>query len=241
MSIREKKSVGVDHFHCGLEVKLAGGSTPETMTFSGYGAVFGNVDAYGDVIQPGAFADTLAEVQKSGQWPAMLLQHGGWGMDAQSMMPVGTWTSLSEDGHGLKVEGKLLDTQAGRDTYVALKATPRPAITGLSIGYIAKEFSVRTKPEEPRRTLKKVDLMEVSLVTFPANGKARIQSVKSSDFTEREFEKLMRDAGLSKTEALIVINQGFKQLRTMRDAGSDELTQLADVIRRNTETLSPTN
>jgi len=231
----------MDRFNCGLiEVKLAaGGDTPAAMEFSGYGAVFGNVDAYGDVIQPGAFADTLAAAQKSGQFPAMLLQHGGWGMDAASMMPVGVWTGLSEDGHGLKVEGKLLDTSAGRDTYVALKATPRPAITGLSIGYVAKEWSARSKPEEPRRTLKKVDLMEISLVTFPANQKARIASVKSGDFTEREFERLMQDAGLSRSEARIVINQGFKTLQAMQDAGSTELDELASALRARNAVFKP--
>jgi phage head maturation protease len=45
----------------------------------------------------------------------MLLQHGGMGITADDMTPVGIWTSLSEDGHGLKVEGKLADTQRGRE------------------------------------------------------------------------------------------------------------------------------
>lgn len=235
MKMPERKSFGaVDHFACGLrEVKLAGGDKADQMIFEGYGAVFGNVDSYGDVIQPGAFADTLAAAQKSGEFPSMLMQHGGWGMGADDMTPIGVWTSLAEDGHGLKVEGKLADTPRGLEAYKLLKMTPRPAITGLSIGYIPKEWAQRSKPEEPRRTLKKVDLLEVSLVTFPANGKARISSVKSADFTEREFEKLMQDAGFSRNEARIVMNQGFKQLRAMRDAGSDELTQLAAAIERN--------
>lgn len=220
------------------EVKLAAADDKE-MTFAGYGAVFGNVDSYGDVIQPGAFADTLAASQKSGQFPAMLMQHGGWGMGADDMTPVGIWTALSEDGHGLKVEGKLADTPRGREAYTLLKMTPRPAITGLSIGYIAKEFAQRTKPEEPRRTLKKVDLMEVSLVTFPANGKARISQVKSgADFTEREFEQLMQDAGLSRKEARVVMAHGFRHLKAMQDAGSGELDELAELIRRNQAALS---
>lgn len=220
------------------EVKLAAADDKE-MTFAGYGAVFGNVDSYGDVIQPGAFADTLAASQKSGQFPAMLMQHGGWGMGADDMTPVGIWTGLSEDGHGLKVEGKLADTPRGREAYTLLKMTPRPAITGLSIGYIAKEFAQRTKPEEPRRTLKKVDLMEVSLVTFPANGKARISQVKSgADFTEREFEQLMQDAGLSRKEARVVMAHGFRHLKAMQDAGSGELDELAELIRRNQAALS---
>jgi HK97 family phage prohead protease len=222
------------------EVKIAAADDADAgMTFSGYGAVFGNVDSYGDVIQPGAFADTLASAQKSGNFPAMLMQHGGWGMGADDMTPVGIWTGLAEDGHGLKVEGKLADTPRGKEAYTLLKMQPRPAITGLSIGYIPKEFTLRSKPEEPRRTLKKVELMEVSLVTFPANGKARIASVKSGDFTERDFERLMQDAGLSRSEARVVINQGFKSLLAMQDAGSAELDELAAAIKRNTQLITP--
>ncbi len=186
------------------EVKLAPPET-EGMTFEGYGAVFGNVDSYGDVIQPGAFADTLAAAQKSGTWPAMLLQHGGWGMGAEDMTPIGIWTGLSEDGIGLKVQGKFADTVRGREAYALLKMDPRPAIDGLSIGYIAKEWTQRSKPEEPRRTLKKVDLMEVSLVTFPANGKARVSSVKSLEeiTTLADAEAFLREVGgLSKSQAV---------------------------------------
>jgi uncharacterized protein len=189
------------------ELKLAPPESKE-MVFEGYGAVFGNVDAYGDVIQPGAFADSLAASAKSEVWPAMLLQHGGWGMGAEDMTPIGIWTSLSEDGVGLKVSGKLADTSRGREAYALLKMDPRPAISGLSIGYIAKEWSQRSKPEEPRRTLKKVDLMEVSLVTFPANGKARISAVKSLDdiASLADAEAFLREVGgLSKTQAVAFI------------------------------------
>ncbi len=186
------------------EIKLAPPET-EGMTFEGYGAVFGNVDSYGDVIQPGAFADTLAAAQKTGNWPAMLLQHGGWGMGSEDMMPIGIWTGLSEDGIGLKVQGKFADTVRGREAYALLKMDPRPAIDGLSIGYIPKEWTQRSKPEEPRRTLKKVDLLEVSLVTFPANGKARVSAVKSLEEISSlaDAEAFLREVGgLSKSQAV---------------------------------------
>jgi HK97 family phage prohead protease len=84
------------------------------MTFEGYGAVFGNKDSYGDIIEPGAFAKTLSDSQASGQWPLMLLQHGGMGLTADDMTPIGIWTGLSEDGKGLRVEGKLADTARAR-------------------------------------------------------------------------------------------------------------------------------
>ena len=210
---------------CNLrELKFAADEGAQAMRFTGYGAVFGNVDSYGDVIEAGAFSKFLADVKSGNQpWPAMLSQHGGWQMSAEDMTPIGVWTDFAEDGHGLKVTGQLADTPRGLEMYKLMKMQPRPAINGLSIGYIAKEWAQRSKPEEPRRTLKKVDLMEVSLVTFPANGKARIASVKSAlDYDEREFEQLLRDSGLSRKEAQIVISQGFRHLKALSDSGSEE-------------------
>ena len=220
------------------EVKFAGDGA-EAMTFEGYGAVTGNVDAYGDVIQAGAFAETLTEAKRSGLWPAMLLQHGGWGMGSQDMTPIGIWTEMAEDGKGLKVTGKLADTERGREAYALLKMTPRPAITGLSIGYIPKEFELGTKPKEPRRTLKKVELIEVSLVTFPANPKARVSAVKAGELTERDIERLLtRDAGLSRSEARALMRGGVAALKAMQDAG-DELEEVLAKINRGTTIIQP--
>lgn len=220
------------------DIKLAPPES-QTMSFEGYGAVFGNVDAYGDVIEPGAFAAYLSDAQNEKQaWPAMLLQHGGWGMTAEDLMPAGVWTDLGEDGKGLKSAGTLADIPKARDAYTLMKMKPRPAIDGLSIGYYAREWSERSKPDEPRRRIKRIDLVEISLVTFPANGKARVQGIKAIGETEREIEGwLMRDAGLSRREARIAINQGFKALIGMQDA-TGELDELAALIRHNTQTLA---
>lgn len=217
------------------ELKLADpdGSAVKEMRFSGYGAMFNNVDAYGDVIEPGAFAATLAEAHKSGVFPSMLMQHGGWGMGAQDLMPIGVWDTLSEDGKGLVTDGILAPTPRGEEAYTLMKMKPRPAITGLSIGYIAKKFTVRSRPDEPRRRLHEVDLLEVSLVTFPANGKARVTDVKSNGFTERVFEQALREQlGLSRSEAEALSRHGFKGLSAMRDAGSVELQEIADLLQR---------
>ncbi len=205
------------------------------MQFSGYGAVFGNVDHWGDVIQPGAFADTLKRAKDSGQWPSMLLQHG---MTADMDVPVGIWTEMKEDPIGLFMEGKLAETEKGKDVYTLLKMEPRPAINGLSIGYIPIEWTNRTKPDEPRRTLKKVNLMEVSLVTFPANEKARVTNIKS-DITIRICEDALRDVGLSESEAKIVLARGFKALpQRDADGNADELAEsIKSLIRRNILTL----
>lgn len=169
------------------EVKFAADDETETRTFSGYGAVFNNVDSYGDVLAPGAFSKTL----KSGPAPLMFLNH------ALFSLPIGKWTSFEEDEFGLKVEGEFLDTTTGIDAYKAAKAG---AITGLSIGYIPREVKLGKGPDEPARLLKTVDLIEVSVVTIPANPEARIANVKSfEDITE--FERELIERGFHSEEA----------------------------------------
>ena len=208
----------------------------DVMEFSGYGAAFGNVDSYGDVIEKGAFSAYLADVKAGKQnWPAMLMQHGGWGVSADDYTPVGVYTDLSEDDFGLKTAGQLAPTPRGSEAYALMKMQPRPAISGLSIGYYVREQAYGGKNDNYERLLKQIDLVEISIVTFPANDKARINGVKSAqNFTEREFEKLLRDVvGLSQKEAKTVISRGFRQLLAERDAGSEELKQLAAALERN--------
>ncbi|PTW49355.1 hypothetical protein C8J25_101863 [Sphingomonas faeni] len=169
------------------EVKFASDDATGTKTFSGYGAVFGNVDSHGDVITKGAFKASL----KSGETPLMFLNH-----DLYSL-PIGKWTHFEEDDYGLKAEGVFLDTAAGNDVYTASKAG---AISGLSIGYIARDVVYGKSADEPARTLKAVDLIEVSVVTIPSNAKARIADVKS--FTNlNEFERELVSRGMQIEEA----------------------------------------
>lgn len=235
-----------DTYYAPLEVKFAddGGKAGE---FEGYGAVFGNVDAYGDVIQKGAFKDTLRDWKKDKRLPPMLVQHGGWMMTDMDALPVGIWTEMTEDDTGLRVKGRLinLDTERGKTIYGAMK---EGALDGMSIGYRAKEFAVGTKPDEPRRTLKKIDLVELSVVTFPANGAARVSGVKSlrdmSIEDLREIEATLRMKGLSHTNAATAIS-GLKDWLQRdaaapgtdpRDEGAAE--RVADLIRRNIATLT---
>jgi hypothetical protein len=240
MHKREVKSAPgeAQHFGCNLiEVKFAqaeDGTDTGEMIFEGYGAVFGNVDYGGDLIQKGAFKETLREIKKTGQWPDMLMLHGGWGQ-VDEMIPPGIWLDMEEDDIGLKVKGKLADTPRGIEAYKLMKMTPRPAITGMSIGYIAKKFTVGTKPGEPRRLLEKIELIEVSLVTRPMNGKARVQSVKSGTPDIRIVEQALRDVGCSQSEAKRILAQGFKA-NPQRDA--EDYGELADIIRRNTAILT---
>lgn len=222
----------MEHFFSKLkELKFAPAESG-IMEFSGYGAVFSNEDSYGDVIEPGAFSKFLTDVKTGVQnWPAMLLQHGGIDLTAESMTPIGAWTHLSEDNHGLKVTGQLAETQRGKEVYTLMKMQPRAGIDGLSIGYVAREFVNGVKSGDPKRRLKRIDLVEVSPVTWPANGKARVSSIKSlDDLTERDFEALLCNGGYSKKAAKTIISSGFRALQLQKDNDPYDLTELKAAI-----------
>lgn len=229
-----------------VEVKLAGPGA-DTGTFSGYGSVFNNTDGHGDMIVPGAFSKSLGEWKARGKWPKMLLQHGGMGVSSDDMMPIGKWTHMEEDARGLRVEGRLfaLNTERGQYIYEGLKSGE---LDSLSIGYRVRDGVPGKKPGDPRRTLTDIDLWEVSIVTFPANDKALISSVKSMTLEElREFENALRDEGISRSDAKTAVSV-LKNLRRdaggaddpLRDAGGEvdpEAAALLKALNAGTERL----
>jgi HK97 family phage prohead protease len=147
----------------GVETRFA---PEETGIVTGYAAVWGKRDMFGDVLQRGAFAASLAEHRTAGTRPLML-----WGHDPNR--PVGTWSEIREDDTGLHVTGKLvMGSTAGRDAFEMMKAQ---ALDGLSIGFRTK----RATALPGGRTVHEVRLIEISLVTLPAQPAARA-SVRSA-------------------------------------------------------------
>ena len=190
-------------------------------TFDGYGSVFGVVDSYDEIVSQGAFAESLAKHKSTGTYPALLWQH-------RSGEPCGVYTDMFEDNIGLKVSGQLaLKTVRGAEAYELLKMK---AISGLSIGFVTREDSYDRVTGI--RTLKKVDLYEVSLVTFPALDVARVQGVKNIEFIEdlKSAEQYLREVGLSRTEAKAFIAR-VKSLGP-RDAGEDDMQSLIAALKQ---------
>lgn len=153
-------------------IQLKADAVADDGTIEGYGSVFGNVDGGRDIVLPGAF---VASLKKPGRIKvAMLHEH-------DPRYPIGIWNELVEDNYGLKVKGRILDTEKGRDTLTLLRAG---MTYGLSIGYECKRHevdeSVRDEWGYPIRKIVEADLWEVSLVTFPMNDAARVESVKAS-------------------------------------------------------------
>lgn len=200
------------------QVKLAGDSA----TFAGYASVFGGVDSYGDTIVKGAYESTL---KKHGK-PKMFVQHDSWSL------PVGKWTTVKEDDHGLFVEGEFTPGMARADEVRA--ALKHGTVDGLSIGYYlnSNDFD----ETENGRVIRKVSkLVEVSIVTFPADGAARVDaaSVKSAiEAVEsiREFERLLRDAGGFDAASAKTLLAKARELFAQRDAGDDGAGKTADEL-----------
>lgn len=190
---------------------------------SGYLSVFNNVDAYRDIVLPGAFKESLEEWRKKGRLPPMLWQH-------QGDQPVGPFTKLEEDTNGLYFEGRLLiaDVQRSREAYALVK---NDVVAGMSIGFVTQ---VDEWDEDERvRKLHKIKLWEGSIVTFAANEEAQIQAVKAimdhGQLPElKTFERLLREAGFSKSQAKAVANHGLPYLLRCEaeGPGDKEMSQL---------------
>lgn len=174
--------------------------------FSGYGSIFGNKDHGGDIVVAGAFGKSLAEHRQKGTSVKMFWQH-------DPHQPIGKWIDMAEDGKGLYVEGKLnMGVQRAREAHALLKEGD---IDGLSIGY----GIVDAEPDEKRGALmlKQVKLYEVSVVSMAMNERARVETVKESLLagelpTLPDFEKFLREAGFSKTQAAAIASRGLSHL-----------------------------
>lgn len=159
--------------------------------------------------------------------PALLWQH-------QMDEPIGIYTDIKEDDHGLYVKGRLLvdaDPLAKR-AHAHMKAG---SLGGLSIGYMLTDYDYDSAKDA--FILKELDLWEVSLVTFPANEEARISNVKS--ILEKgeipnpsEFERALREVGLSRSKAKAFMSGGYSAILP-RDAEVDQaLLNLKSLINR---------
>lgn len=220
------------HKHGQLKVRdfslsIKASDVAEDGSFEGYGSVFGgDPDSYGEVVAPGAFLESLAGLKAKSRIVPVLWQH-------RTAEPIGVYDYLEEDNHGLKVKGRLLkdDVAQAREAHALLKAG---AVTGLSIGYWVRQASYDEKTGI--RTLIKLDLVEVSLVTFPAKDDARVEAVKfklerGQLPTKPEFEKALREAfPFSKSQAAAIASHGLDYLLRSESASAGDIKSISDAI-----------
>lgn len=187
----------------------------------GYGSIFGNIDGGYDIVEAGAFKDSL----NNGQKVKMLWQHN-------ADKPIGVWDSVIEDEKGLRVKGSLLtEVETAREALALLKAG---AIDGLSIGYRTLEWREAEIEGRYVRIIEKAELWEVSLVTFPMNAEATVDAVKAASMSQRDFgRQLVRDSKMSRRVVEALMRDGWKGVQALSESGGDDIEELALAVLAN--------
>jgi HK97 family phage prohead protease len=188
--------------------------------FTGFAAVYGNVDLGGDVIERGAFRKTLAERQLRAP---VFHEH---------KYAVGSAT-LEDTEFGLKTIGKFnLDKQSAREAYSDLKFYKAEGIRmGMSIGYmpVGERPSFR---DDGARVLKELKIFEVTLTLTPMNERAGVTEVKAYpgrldqilDQWDELREELKSGRKISKERADRLRTAANEILSLLSEAGADEAT-----------------
>ena len=198
-----------------LEIK----ATEDTGAIEGLGSVFGNVDDAGDIVAPGAFVASIASRPVK-----MLWQHN-------PDEPIGVWEDVRETPEGLMVRGQIaVDTQRGRDVLGLLRMG---AVNGLSIGFNTRKSTFDDKTGI--RTILEAELWEVSIVTFPANEKAVVTSIKAvadiDALSMVEIERILREAGFSRGEAKGLMNR-IGAIVSQREAGEQRAKGIESALKK---------
>lgn len=163
--------------------------------FEGYASLFGIADQAQDVVMPGAFRNSL--VRRGSRGVRMLWQH-------DPATPIGVWDSIVEDARGLHVVGRLdLAVAKARELHALMRSG---AVDGLSIGFRTERS--RRDPKTGMRRLEKIDLWEISLVTFPMLPQARVSAVKTASRVSA-----VKSAAAPETRLLNAIRNAAEALR----------------------------
>lgn len=199
-----------------LEFKQIENKDGQFVEIEGLASTFGNLDRDGDIIVKGAFTKTL---QNPDIKVKFLHQH-------RVELVLGVLDHMIETDEGLFVKGRMpKENSIVKDLFPLLQMG---AIGDFSIGFRIKEAD--TTPDG-NRTITEIELFEVSIVTMPANPKARITSVKSDEqivsvsevenvTNKRELEQLLTNTCCFTRKAVITLASRFKY-----EKKSDSLSQ----------------
>lgn len=201
----------IEFIDVAFEVKALHDEDDEFFRFEGLASTFGNIDSVDDIMVKGAFVESLAEIT-----PIALWQH-------DRREPIGMPEEIKETEGGLFVRARL----PKEDTFVSGRVIPQikvGSIQKMSIGFIPLEWEIT---EDGIRLLKKVKLLEFSLVTFAANNMANITDFKNDKkfynveavkaLTPHELEKALRESGAFSRDAAKLIVSFAKQSESVGD------------------------
>lgn len=211
----------------------------------GYVSAYNVLDSHNEIVLQGAFSDSLNQQKNEGNYPLMLWQH-------DTKEPIGVWDDLHDDGAGLWGKGHILINQNIPTADKVYSLIKNNAVRGMSIGY--REIEVEPGLKGAPTKLKKLDLLEASIVSFPSNRSARVESVKSEEednfiacwkrLTElarcfrdgehrpaKEFEDVLREAGFPRSVAVQIASVGYiKSIRSESEGSEANKAAIAKLL-----------
>lgn len=169
------------------EIRVEGAANGKPK-ISGYAAVFNSrsedLGGFVEVIKPGAFSRTLAD----GADVRALVGHDSNQVIGRNK--AGT-LDVFEDEHGLRVEIDPPDTSVGRDIVESVR---RGDIDSMSFGFIVETDSWNTEEGQEVRTLEDVELLEVSVVAWPAYQDTEV-AVRSLELVKKRLQQEEIESG----------------------------------------------
>ena len=218
-----ENEIGIIHDILDLECDYKGLDTDDDGSFEGYASVFNNKDLGNDVIKQGAFAKSIYD--KKPKQIKLLYQH-------KTDEPIGVIDSLEEDKRGLKIKGRLaMGTQKGKEVFELMKMG---ALDSMSIGYRLAPEDYKYSDKLKKRTITNLDLMEVSMVTFPMNPKAKVTKVKLAGMNVRELENYLCELGMTNSvskQSASVLYKSFNVVENEQRDVVDSINRLIDKIK----------
>jgi len=189
----------------------------ENGEFEGYISTYYDVDSYGTYFLPGAW-DRSIERFNAGEVIPVLWSH-------DRTKPIGKCTELKSDDKGLWAHGKLtMEDPQSQTAYAHMKDG---SVLGLSVGFEMDYDAVEYNQDLDAYGIADADLMEYSVVVFPANKNAKITQVKSShDHDIGENDMNLKDQ-------IDAMNKAIEDIRAAANSASD-----AEISKRDAEIAS---
>ena len=171
-----------EHLYKSFELKAN-----EAGSISGFFSTYDKEpDSYGDIIDPGAFTETIKKREESGH-PFPLC----WNHDFSAV--IGAVDSVKDTEKGPFIEAHFLDTQLAQDVRKMLQSG---AVYQFSFAYDVLNNRAPTQEEQEKgvtNVLTKVDVFEISVVTVPANQNAVATEVKSGRRNNKSDEATIKE------------------------------------------------
>ncbi len=165
-------------------------------------------DSYGDIIEPGAFTETIKAREESGHPFPLCFNH-----DFSAV--IGAVDSVKDTEKGPFISAHFLDTQQAQDVRKMLQSG---AIYQFSFAYDVLGARRPTEEEEKAgvmNVLTKLEVFEISVVTVPANQNAVATEVKS---VEPETKQGRRNRKADEE----IIRNCIKSLESLLDDGGED-------------------